>query len=100
MGLREYHQKRDFKQTAEPSGKEKAIRRKARSSGSQTPAASRLHYDCRRDMEAVLKSWSAPKGMPFKKGERRLGSHVEDQALECGGFEGRIPRGNYGAGTV
>lgn len=101
MSLREYQRKRDFQKTAEPSG-----RRESRGAAGtrrfvvQKHAASRLHYDFRLELEGTLKSWAVPKGVPFAHGEKRLAVHVEDHPLSYIGFEGPIPKGQYGGGTV
>lgn len=98
MSLREYKRKRDFQKSAEPEG----VRAKA--SGHrfviQKHAATRLHYDFRLEMDGVLKSWAVPKGIPFVKGEKRLAVQVEDHPIDYINFEGTIPKGQYGGGTV
>ena len=101
MGLAEYKRKRDFKKTAEPAGKPlpKAVRGACRFV-IQKHDARRLHYDFRLQMEGVLKSWAVPKGLPWKKGEKHLAVEVEDHPIEYEAFEGVIPEGEYGGGTV
>jgi len=100
MGLQRYFQKRNFQRTPEPKGREHRVKAKALSFVIQKHDATRLHYDFRLEMEGVLKSWAVPKGVPAQKGDKRLAMHVEDHPLEYGGFEGIIPEGNYGAGSV
>ena len=102
MGLAEYKRKRDFSATSEPKGgkpRPKAVRGASRFV-IQKHDASRLHFDFRLQMEGVLKSWALPKGLPWKKGEKHLAAEVEDHPIEYENFEGIIPEGNYGAGTV
>jgi bifunctional non-homologous end joining protein LigD len=100
--LKPYAAKRDFQKTAKP--KPTAPRRSAQGSRRrfvvQKHAASHLHYDFRLEMHDVLKSWSVPKGPPFKKDERRLAMPTEDHPIDYLEFEGIIPRGQYGGGTV
>jgi len=101
MGLAEYKQKRDFKKTAEPAGK--PLPKKVKGASRfviQKHAARRLHYDFRLEMERVLKSWALPKGLPWKRGEKHLAVEVEDHPIEYEDFEGVIPEGQYGGGTV
>ena len=104
MGLTEYKRKRNFAVTAEPSGAKKKPRPKRVKGASrfviQKHDASRLHYDFRLEMEGVLKSWAVPKGLPWKRGEKHLAVEVEDHPIDYEDFEGVIPQGNYGGGTV
>jgi len=101
MGLAEYKRKRDFKKTVEPAGKPLPKKIKGASRFViQKHAARRLHYDFRLEMEGVLKSWALPKGLPWKRGEKHLAVEVEDHPIEYEGFEGVIPEGQYGGGTV
>ena len=100
MSLVEYQRKRKFSKTPEPKGAVKPLKAKALSFVIQKHDATRLHYDFRLEMDGVLKSWAVPKGIPTKRGDKRLAMHVEDHPLDYGGFEGTIPEGNYGAGTV
>ena len=97
--LSEYRSKRDPKKTSEPFG---GRRRKAKEPifVVQRHDARRLHYDFRLERDGALASWAVPKGIPLEPGERHLAVHVEDHPLEYGKFEGEIPAGQYGAGTV
>ena len=102
MGLREYQRKRDFSTTSEPKGgkpKPKTVPGASRFV-IQKHDARRLHYDFRLEMEGVLKSWAVPKGLPWKQGEKHLAVEVEDHPVDYGEFEGMIPEGQYGGGTV
>ena len=99
MALETYRRKRDFKTTAEPRGK-KVAARKGDSYVIQKHAARRLHYDLRLELDGVLKSWAVTRGPSLVPGEKRLAVHVEDHPLEYGEFEGTIPKGEYGGGTV
>jgi bifunctional non-homologous end joining protein LigD len=99
MSLKEYARKRDFRKTAEPKAR-RAPDGSARRFVIQKHAASRLHYDFRLELGGTLKSWAVPKGPPYRKGERRLAVQVEDHPVDYINFEGTIPQGQYGGGTV
>lgn len=98
MSLDLYRRKRDFSRTAEPSGA--AATAAGHAYLIQKHAARRLHYDLRLELDGVLKSWAVTRGPSLVPGEKRLAVHVEDHPLDYGTFEGTIPEGNYGAGTV
>jgi bifunctional non-homologous end joining protein LigD len=102
MGLTEYKRKRDFGASAEPKGRKGTVRSRKRAARFiiQKHDATRLHYDFRLEMAGVLKSWAVPKGLPWASGEKHLAVEVEDHPLEYAGFEGIIPKGQYGGGTV
>ena len=101
MSLKEYKRKRDFKRTQEPSGSRKISKKDTNPLFViQKHDATRLHYDFRLEMEGVLKSWAVPRGLPTAKGDRRLAVEVEDHPFDYANFEGTIPKGNYGGGTV
>jgi bifunctional non-homologous end joining protein LigD len=100
VSLREYERKRDPKKTPEPF----KGRRKSKAKGPifvvQRHDARRLHYDFRLERDGALASWAVPKGVPLEPGQQHLAVHVEDHPLDYAGFEGEIPKGEYGAGTV
>ncbi len=99
MSLDEYKRKRDPKKTTEPfSGRQS--RNRQPTFVVQRHNARRLHYDFRLERNGVLASWAVPKGVPLEPGVRALAVHVDDHPLDYGSFEGEIPKGEYGAGTV
>jgi bifunctional non-homologous end joining protein LigD len=102
MSLQEYARKRDFSRTPEPAPSGKAKQEKGHSGRFfvQRHNATRLHYDFRLEIDGTLKSWAIPKGPSLDPSVKHLAAMVEDHPLEYGDFEGNIPKGNYGAGSV
>jgi bifunctional non-homologous end joining protein LigD len=105
--LTEYQRKRDFTKTREPSGGTATVARPARKKRAATlrfvvqkHEASHLHFDFRLELDGVMKSWAVPKGPSYDPKVRRLAMEVEDHPIEYNKFEGTIPQGEYGGGTV
>ena len=98
LDIETYNRKRDFAKTKEPKGRK--LKGKGDSFVVQKHAATRLHWDFRLELDGVLKSWAVPRGPSLDPDEKRLAMHVEDHPLDYGEFEGTIPKGEYGGGTV
>jgi bifunctional non-homologous end joining protein LigD len=98
--LAEYKRKRDFAKTAEPKGATRRTASRRLRFVVQKHDASHLHFDLRLELDGVMKSWAVPKGPSYDTRDRRLAMAVEDHPIEYNAFEGTIPEGEYGAGTV
>src|SRR5262249_6069662 len=100
MPLEEYARKRRFENTPEPPPSKQESKKAANYFCVQRHDATRLHYDFRLEIDGVLKSWAVPKGPTLDPGAKHFAAHVEDHPVDYGDFEGTIPAGNYGAGSV
>src|SRR5579871_7068316 len=98
--LSEYRAKRDFKKTAEPAGKTAIRSAEYPRFVIQKHDATRLHYDLRLEVDGVFRSWAVTKGPSLDPHDKRLAVEVEDHPLDYGDFEGTIPKGQYGGGSV
>src|SRR5919205_4284370 len=98
LDIETYNRKRDFSKTKDPRGRR--LKGKGDSFVVQKHDATRLHWDFRLELDGVLKSWAVPKGPSLDPGENRLAMRTEDHPLDYGGFEGTIPKGEYGGGIA